>query len=397
MALPILKSLVEEQNMHIRIDRDVFFKAFLHGQGVIERKTSLLILGNTLIQATNGSVTMVSTDMDVSLSESVNAEILSEGSVCIPTVLTYEILRKLKSNSVVEIMFDDSMAHVAFSAGRSKFEIPCVSADEFPRILQDKSMFSCNFSLHAPILRNMIETVRFAMSNDEMRYSLNGIHLSYTAQTNKLRAVATDRHRLACVEIEAPQGASDIPSIIMGKKIIGEFSKLLEEAVEPVSVSVSETKIELSAKLEKSEVTISSRLIDGSFPEYEAVLNIQHDKKIIAGAVIFEEAVDRVGTIINDKSRVIKLHLSRNLVHLSAVGGTSGIADEDVDVDYDDETALDLNFDVIYLLDVAQHVSTDDMEISLSNSDMAISVRPVGLEGVYFALMPLAPQAQYSE
>jgi DNA polymerase-3 subunit beta len=183
----------------------------------------------------------------------------------------------------------------------------------------------------------------------------------------------------------------------MGKKIISEFSKLLEEAIEPVSISVSETKIELSARLEKSEVTISSRLIDGSFPEYEAVLNIKHDKKVIAGAMMFEEAVDRVGTVINDKSRVIKLRLSRNLIHLSAVGGTSGVADEDVDVDYDDETSLDLSFDVKYLLDVAQHVSTDDMEISLTNSDMAISVRPVDLDGVYFALMPLAPQAQYSE
>ena len=381
--------------MHIRVNRDVFFKAFSHGQSVIEKRTTLLILGHTLVQAQNGVISLISTDMDISLSESVDGEILQEGNICIPTILVYEILRKLKSGSVVDLIFDNSIAHVLLSAGRSKFEIPCISSEDFPRILQEENSFECKFSMPAPTLKNMIETVRFAMSNDEMRYSLNGINLSYDSSVSKIRAVATDRHRLASVEVDAFDGSSNMPSIIIGKKTIGEFSKLLDEAIEPVEISVSETRIELKAKFENSSATISSRLIDGSFPEYQGVLNIPHDKKLITSTKGFAEAVDRVGTVINDKTRVIKISLSRNLIKFSAIATTSGTADEDIDVDYEDGTEMDLNFDVKYLLDIAQHINSDEMEILLTNQDIAVSIKPVGIDGVYFVLMPLAPQSQY--
>jgi DNA polymerase-3 subunit beta len=383
--------------MHIRINRDVLFKAFFHSQSVIERKTTLLILGHTLIQTSNDSITLISTDMDISLSEMIEAEIIREGSICIPTILAYEILRKLKPNSIVEIVYADNLAQISISSGRSKFEIPCVSAEEFPRILQESDSYDCHFSIPALTFKNMIETVRFAMSSDEMRYALNGIHFSYDVSLKELRAVATDRHRLASVEIEGPEGAEKIPSIIIGRKAITEISKLLEDAVEPVLISVSETRIELVAKFEKSNVKISSRLVDGSFPEYSAVLNIPHDKKIITGTKVFADAIDRVGTVISDKTRVIKIGLSRNLLHCSSIGNISGSASEDIDVDYENGSVMELSFDVKYLLDIAQHISTDDMEISLTNPDTAISIRPVGIKGVYFALMPLAPQTQYTE
>jgi DNA polymerase-3 subunit beta len=378
--------------MHIQVNRDVLFKAFSHSQGVIERKTTLLILGHTLLQAKDGTITLISTDMDISLSETIGGDIVQEGCVCIPTILTYEILRKLKSGAVVNVMFSDSLTQVVLSSGRSKFEIPCISSEEFPRILQDDSSFTSSFMLPAQTLKNMIETVRFATSNDEMRYALNGINFSYDTSVNKLRAVATDRHRLASIEIEGPDGVAAMPSIIIGKKTIGEFSKLLDEAIEPVSLSVSDTRVGLSAKFEKSSVTISSRLIDGSFPEYSMVLNIKHDKKIIAVAKSFAELIDRVGTVISEKSRVIKVSVNKNLLHCSAVGNAAGSAAEDIDVDYDGDCEMNLSFDAKYLLDVAQHISSNEMEISLTSPDTAVSIRPVGVEGVYFAIMPLASQ-----
>jgi DNA polymerase-3 subunit beta len=381
--------------MHIRINRDVLFKAFSHGQSVIERRTTLLILGHTLIQAADNTVTLISTDMDISLSEVVNADVLRAGSICIPTILVYEILRKMRPDSLIEMVFDEGMSHVILSAGRSKFEIPCISSDDFPRILQDSNSFNCNFTIPAPTLKNMIETVRFAVSNDEMRYSLNGINFSYDTGANKLRAVATDRHRLACVDVDSSEEACNMPSIIVGKKTIGEISKLLDEAIEPVCIRVSETRIELSAKFDSSSTILSSRLIDGSFPEYEAILKINHEKKVTSGTKNFAEAIDRVSTVINDKTRVIKINLSRNLLRCSAVGSASGSADEDIDVDYESGGEMELSFDVKYLLDIAQHIDSEEVEISLTNADIAVSIRPVGVEGVYFALMPLAPQPQY--
>lgn len=378
--------------MHVQVNRDTLFRAFVHSQGVIERKTTLLILGHTLLRAKDGVVTLVSTDMDMALSETIAADIVQEGSICVPTVLTYEILRKLKPNSTVNIAFNNDLAQVILSSGRSKFEIPCISSDEFPLILQDGSTFSCSFVLPALVLKNMIETVRFATSNDEMRYALNGINFSYDATVGKLRAVATDRHRLASVEVDGPDGAAEMSSIIVSKKTIGEFSRLLDEAIEPVSLSVSDTRIELAARFEKSRITIGSRLIDGSFPEYSAVLNIKHDKRIVVAAKAFAELIDRVGTVISEKSRVIKVSVSRNLLRCSAVGSAAGSAAEDIDVDYDDGSEMNLSFDAKYLLDVAQHIASSEMEILLTNPDTAVSVRPVGIDGVYFALMPLASQ-----
>lgn len=383
--------------MHIRIQRDALFKAFLHGQSVIERRSTLLILGHTLIQASQEGVTLVSTDMDISLSEVIQAEVLQEGKLCIPTLLVYDILRKLRPDSFVDLALNESTGLVLLSSGRSQFEVPCISADDFPQILQDDNTFVCQFQIPAPVLKNMIETVRFAISSDEMRYALNGIHFSYCVAGNCLRAVATDRHRLASIEVESPsEGANKIPPIIIGKKTIGEISKLLDEAVEPVSVSVSDTRIELAAKFDSSVIKLSSRLIDGSFPEYEAILTIPHDKKFIVGTKMFAEAVDRVGTVINDKTRIIKLSLSRNMLKCSALGGSSSAASEEVDVDYEYDENIEFSFDVKYLLDVAQHIETQEMEVSLTNADTAVSVRPVGITGVYFALMPLAPPASYT-
>lgn len=385
--------------MHIRVNRDVLLSAFSHGQSVIEKRTTLLILGHTLIQAHEGMAILISTDMDLSLSESFPCEVLEEGDLCVPTLLLYEILRKIKSDVPIDLAFSPQAAQIILSAGRSHFEIPCITADEFPRALQDSNDFSCHFSMPAPLLKNMLETVRFSMSTDEMRYSLVGINLSCNMRsgTPQLRAVATDRHRLACMEIVGPEGIENMPSIIIGKKTISEMVKLLEEAIEPVSLAISETRIELTIVSEKSKAILGSRLIDGSFPDFDAILSLQHEKKLIASTKTFAEAVDRVGTVINDKLRMIQITLSRNLMKCSAVAGTSGAAHEDIDIDYDDESLMDFNFDVRYLLDIAQHIETEEMEISLTNPDVAIAIRPIGIEGVFFALMSIAPQANYTQ
>jgi DNA polymerase-3 subunit beta len=379
--------------MHIVVNRDVLLTAFFHSQSVIEKRTTLLILGHTLIEAQDSSVTVSSTDMVLSMSETFPCEVLEPGGLCVPTILLYEILRKIKAGVPVDITCSPQSAQVVLSAGRSRFEIPYIASSEFPRVLQEQEDFSCRCSIPAPLLKNMLETVRFAMSTDEMRYSLVGINLSYEPTTNVLRAVATDRHRLACMEIPAPTGTETLPSIIIGKKVIAEMVKLLDEATEPASLSVSATRIELKMTGANSVIVLGSRLIDGSFPDFEAILRIQHERKLVAGTQVFADAVDRVGTVINDKLRMIRITLSRNLMKCSAIAGASsnGAADEDVDISYDYDDTTEFNFDVRYLLDIAQHISTDELEMSISSPDVAIAIRPVGLSGVFFALMSMTP------
>ncbi|GHS92162.1 DNA polymerase III subunit beta [Alphaproteobacteria bacterium] len=385
--------------MYIRVNRDVLLNAFSHSQSVIEKRSTLLILGHTLLQARDGAATLVSTDMDMSLSETFACDVIREGELCIPTLLMYEILKKIKAGVPVELVFEDHATQIVLSAGRSRFEIPCIMPDEFPRILQNTTDVLSTFSLPAPVFKDLLETVRFAMSADEMRYSLVGINLSCDLKSGvaKLRAVATDRHRLASIEIPSPEGAESMPSVIVGKKTVGEMAKLLEDAVEPVTLSVSETRIELTVVSEKSRAVLGSRLIDGAFPDFEAILNLQQEKRLIAGTKIFAEAVDRVGTVINDKLRIVKIIFSRNLLKCSAGTGSHGAATEDIDIDYDDEDVLEFSYDVRYLLDIAQHVGTEELEISLTNPDLATTMRPLGREGVFFALMSITPQTNYTE
>lgn len=383
--------------MHIRVNRDVLLQAFAHGQSVIEKRSTLLILGHTLIEAKGGVVTLVSTDMDLSISETIQCEVLEEGSLCVPTTLVYEILRKLAVAVPVDLIFGGNGPQMTLSAGRSQFEIPCIEAGEFPRVLHAEESYPCRFSIPGPVLKNLFETVGFAMSGDEMRYALNGINFSYVPETQKLRAVATDRHRLASMEVAGLEGAEKLPTVIIGKKTIGEIVKLLDIAVEPVSLSVSETRIELTVQSNNSTAVLGSRLVDGAFPEYEMILTMEYTHKMIAATRSFSEAIDRVGTIINDKTRMIQLALSRNLLKCTTLTNATGGAQEDVDVDYEEGPDVAFSFNARYLLDVAQHVGTDELEFSFSNADMAVGVRPVGVEGVYFALMPLAPQATYTQ
>lgn len=383
--------------MHIRVNRDILLQAFAHSQSVIEKRTTLLILGHTLIEARGSSISLVSTDMDLSLSETIACEVEEEGSLCVPTILMYEILRKLSSGVPVDLLFDGSSTQVVLSAGRSRFNIPCIASEEFPRVLHADESYPCHFTLPAPILKNMLETVSFSMSSDEMRYALNGINLSYVDATKRVRAVATDRHRLACIEIEALEGVEKLPSIIIGKKTITEMVRLLDEATDPVSLAISDTRIELTVQSEHSTAILGSRLVDGSFPEYEMILNMDYTHKMIATTKGFAEAIDRVGTVINDKARMIQLVLSRNLMKCTTAANTVSEAVEDIDVDYDEGPDTTFSFNARYLLEIAQHIGTEELEFSFADSNMAIGLRPVGVDGVYFALMPLAPQATYTE
>jgi DNA polymerase-3 subunit beta len=188
-----------------------------------------------------------------------------------------------------------------------------------------------------------------------------------------------------------------MPSIIIGKKTVTEIIKLLADAVEPVVVAISGTRIEVTVTSSNSRAVLGSRLIDGAFPDFEVVLRTQHEKKLVAGTRLFADAIDRVGTVINDKSRLIRVTLTRNLMRCAAIEGTNCTADEDIDVDFDYEEHMEFYFDVRFLLDIAQHITTEELEIALTNPDTAISVRPVGISGVFFALMAASPQTTRSE
>jgi DNA polymerase-3 subunit beta len=237
----------------------------------------------------------------------------------------------------------------------------------------------------------MIDQTKFAMAVEEIRYNLNGIcfHVLESEGRLVLRTVATDLHRLACRETQAPEEARSMPEIIVGRKTIQEARKLLDEAGAFVEIGVSQNRIEFVVHNDDYHAVFGSRLIDGSFPDYQSAINVDNDKNLIVPRKDFAEALDRVGTVVNDKERAVKISLSSNMATISAVSSEFGSAREELDVDYPYEESIDLCFNVRYVLDVASQISEDEMQFMIADGNAPAIVKPLNRSDALFVLMPL--------
>ena len=246
--------------MKLTIDRFAFLRPLGHVQSVVERRNTIPILANVLLKARNGKVQLTATDMDMDILESVSCNILQEGSLTVPAHTLYDIIRKLPEGAEVSLEADGENNRVLVLAGRSKFTLPLLPADEFP-VMSDEEL-PCRFSLGIDDSKALIDKTRFAISNEETRYYLNGIffHASETSDVPMLRAVATDGHRLARVEIPLPEGAKEMPNIIVPRKAITEVRKLIDDWDGDINVSLSQTKICFSI----GDIILSTKLIDGT-------------------------------------------------------------------------------------------------------------------------------------
>lgn len=375
--------------MKLTIDKSTFLNALSHGQSVVEKKTTVPILSHVLLSANNVGLSLTTTDMDIALIETIPAQVQVKGSTTVSAGLLYEIVRKLSDKQPVELTLNEEQTQLQINSGRSKFQLGCLHPDDFPQITQ--SELTHQFSIPSTLLRHLIDSTRFSMSTEETRYHLNGIHF-HTMETENgllLRAVATDLHRLACVECSAPDDARNIPEVIVGRKTIHEISKLISEVEQTVNIGLSQNRIELSYNTDRSRGVLTSRLIDGAFPDYQSAMNVPNDKRLVVETKSFNAAVDRVGTIISDKVRAIKLSLSNNLAILSAVGNDTESATEELDVDYPYPTPIEICFNVKYLTDVAQQIQNSEMEFMLADSDSSVLVRPNGNSHETYILMPM--------
>ncbi len=375
--------------MKLALEKNLFLKALSHGQSVVEKKTTIPILSHVLLRASDQGLEITSTDMDMALIETIPAQVMIPGSTCLSAHLAYEIVKKLNDQTLIELELNSEKGQLIIVSGRSRFELPCLPEEDFPQLTHGE--LSHYFNLPAPVLKHLIETTRFAMSAEETRYHLNGIcfHTVEKENTTALRAAATDMHRLACAECDMPEGALGMPEIIIGRKTIQEVIKLLDEADQPVQVGVSNNRVQFSFNGSRMKAMLSARLIDGAFPDYMQALTVQFDKTLIVPTKSFAEAVDRVGTVVNDKIRAIKVRLTENMASLSAVSSDFGSAQEELDVDYTYPDSLEICFNVRYLTDIAQQISTDEMEVLLIDEESSVLIRPLGNPYVTFILMPM--------
>jgi DNA polymerase III subunit beta len=351
---------------------------------VVERRNTIPILANVLVRAAGSRLSLKATDLDLEVIENLAAETGTGGAATVPAHMFYDIVRKLPDGSQVVLEALGDRASLAIRAGRARFTLQTLPETDFPDLAAGE--MTHRFSVVASDLKRLIDKTQFAISTEETRYYLNGIYLHTAGSGNAmtLRAVATDGHRLAQVELPAPAGAAGMPGIIIPRKAVGEVQRLIEDAQAEVAIELSATKIRFTI----GDVVLTSKLIDGTFPDYGRVIPVGNDKQLVVDKPEFEAAVDRVSTISSERGRAVKLSLSAGRMVLSVTNPDSGSATEELEVEYQADP-LDIGFNSRYLLDIAAQIEGETALLKLADPGSPTLIQDRDAAGAIYVLMPM--------
>ncbi len=369
--------------MKATIERATLLKSLGHVQSVVERRNTIPILSNVLIEASDdGAIRLMATDLDLQVVETIAAQVETAGAITVPAHTLFDIARKLPDGSQVRLEAADGKMLV--TAGRSRFNLQTLPRDDFPVIAEGD--LPTSFELPATALIEIIDKTRFAISTEETRYYLNGIFLHVTDDDEpKLRAAATDGHRLARMTLSRPAGAEGMPDVIVPRKCVGELRKLLEEAGDgAVQIDLSASKIRFTL----GSAILTSKLIDGTFPDYSRVIPQGNDKLLKIDPRSFEEGVDRVATIATEKTRAVKMGLGHDKVTLTVTSPENGTASEEVPGSYSSDS-FEIGFNARYLLDILQQVQGDSVELHLADESAPTLIREGDGAKALYVLMPM--------
>ncbi len=370
--------------MQLTIERAALLKSLAHVQSVVERRNTIPILSNVLIDAAEGRLSLTATDMDLTIVDQTAADVSEAGATTAPAHTLYDIVRKLPDGAQIELKAGGDATKLTLRAARSTFSLATLPREDFP--LTDVETLPRSFELQVSEIKNLVDRTRFAISTEETRYYLNGIYLHATESDGAevLRAVATDGHRLARVEMALPEPASGMPGVIVPRKTVNELRKLIEETESPVEISLSDTKIRFAF----DSTVLTSKLIDGTFPDYQRVIPVDNDKALDVDCATFAAAVDRVSTISTEKSRAVKLAADKGTLTLSATSPESGSAVEELEIRYAGP-AIEIGFNSRYLLDIAQQIDGGTAQISMRDAASPTIIREVADASAIYVLMPM--------
>ena len=370
--------------MKLVIERGELMRALGHVTSVVERRTTIPILSNVLLKASSNGLQFKATDLEREVQEQAPADVSQPGAVTVPAHILHDIVRKLPDGAEVEIKRDAEKERLTLTSGHSRFALQTLAPQDFPDLAAGE--LNHKFDIAAKDLKRLIDKTRFAISTEETRYYLNGIYL-HSASRGKdatLRAVATDGHRLAQAELALPAGATGMPGIILPRKTVHELHRLIEDSQATVSVGVSAAKV----RFEIGTITLISKLIDGTFPDYARVIPKGNDKVLKVSNDEFKSAVDRVSTIASERGRAVKLNLNRNKLVLSVNNPEGGSATEEIGVEYE-AAPLEIGFNARYLLDIATQLESDSAQFQLADPGSPTMVKDASDEGALYVLMPM--------
>jgi DNA polymerase-3 subunit beta len=350
----------------------------------VERRNTIPILANVLIEAEGDSVRFRATDLDVEVVDRAPARVDQKGATTVAALMLNEIVRKLGDGALVTLSTQGAPGRLTIEAGRSTFQLSTLPVEDFPQMASPD--YTTSFESPAPLLRRLFDKSKFAISTEETRYYLNGVylHVAQGPEGQFLRAVATDGHRLARIDASLPEGAAGMPGVIVPRKTVAELRKLLDSDEAVIKVSVSDTKI----RFETPDITLTSKVIDGTFPDYTRVIPQANARRLEVDAKEFAQAVDRVATVSSERSRAVKLNLDEDRLILSVNAPDSGTAEEELAVAYGDDR-LEIGFNAKYLLEIAHQVDRENAVFLFNSSGDPTVMREGDDQSALYVVMPM--------
>lgn len=372
--------------MKFTVDRAPLQRALSHIHGVAEKRNTIPILANVLLTHDGEALRLTATDMEIAVVEEIPSEGTRAGSVTVPAAVLFEIVRKLSDGSQIEFEQKDPEEPLHLRAGRYATSLNVLPVDDFPAMVAGD--LPHHFTIQSSILRTLIDRTRFAMSSEETRYYLNGIylHIAMEGKKNVLRAVATDGHRLAKVDTELPFGVEKMPGVIIPRKTVTEVRKLLDDDSASIEVALSETRIQFRI----GSILLTSKLVDGTFPEYSRVIPENNTRILRVSKQDLASAVGRVAAISQERSRPVKLTVTKNHLILSAISPDQGVAKEELDensVTYDSDE-VEIGFQARYLTDITDQIDAE-AEFALADSASPTLIRDTEQPSALYVLMPI--------
>jgi len=368
--------------MKFNVNQQDLQKSLNYCQGVIEKRSTLPILSNVLLEVANSKLTITATDLDLIFIHQIpNVEVIEEGKTTSSSSIIYDIVRKFSSGKKINFSnIGENKLHL--ESEKSVFNLNCISAAEFP--LTDENFNQNEFSIKSKQLLKLLNKCKFSVSNDETRHYLSGIFIHQTEIDNKvfLTAAATDSHRMSISKVKLNEKI-DFEPIILPKKTIFQLCSLLEDYEGNVNISNIKSKI----KFELNNSILISKLIDGKFPNYVQVIPKENQKKLEVDLKLFLDSVDRVASVSLDKKDGVKFDLTKDVLNLSVNNANSGDGKESLSVKFDHD--LEISFNSRYLIDIASQLDGDKVEIYFKDAGSPALIKDPGDFDSIFVVMPM--------
>ncbi len=369
--------------MQFIVKRDILLKSLNFVQGVVEKKNTLPILSNVLLQLKDKRLSIVATDLDIIFYDEISdVKIINEGSTTTSAAILYDILRKISSNSELNFSLK-SENKLSLKSENADFNLLCLPTDNFPTFVDE---FEGNeISINNSRFLRLLNKTRISISNDDTRHYLNGIFLHLTEMHGRsfLTGVATDSHRLSSSSLEI-ESVADFTSLILPRKTVFQLCTILAESSEKLLIQTSDNKI----KFTLGSMKLISKVIDGKFPDYKKVVPTSNDKTLIVSSKEFINSIERVASVSLDRKEGVKLNINKDNVQLSVNSANSGEGNEIIKANFSSEK-LNISFNSKYLIDIASEVEDKNLKMNLKDSVSPVLIEDVSDKNSYYVIMPM--------